>query len=301
MRTMDIEALLRWAFTDELPKEGAPIALRPSGDARGWRSVEAFGEMLARIDEPNRWGVMSGSVDLGRPHPDAVVIGEAVAELDAVDVCLPEGWNPLGDLARGDLGVDGERLLAEAVRAAFERATRLGVDGRTRVLRSSLAALVRTCAVLGRTPVWEADAPKVVSVKSQEGREIWWRRATVMDKTGMPYETELPDGYDLKRKRVRPDAYRKFVLEPDPMEAAIGRAEYEVWHAALGYLVALLDGRLVDHVATGPARAIRPWETGETAPARVLSDIGAQHAGNAAPLTRHGVAARRARSRKVSC
>lgn len=294
---MDIEDLLRWAFTVELPKDGAPIALRPSGDARGWRSVEAFGETLARIDEPNQWGVLAANVDLGRPHPDALEIGAAVAELDAVEVCLPEGWAPLGDLAGLGLGEDGERLLVQTVEAAFARATRLGADGRTRVLRSSLAALVRSCAILGKTPVWEADAPQVVSVKSEGGREVWWRRVTVMDKTGQPYETELPDGYDLKRKRTRPDAYRKFRLEPDPIEAAIGRAEYEVWHAALGYLVSVLDGRLVDHVATGPARAIRPWETGETVPARVLVDLSARSGGVAA----QGVARHRARRRKVSC
>ncbi|MFN3686112.1 hypothetical protein [Salinarimonas sp.] len=270
---MDIEALLRWAYRDELPKDAAVSVIRAIGFTSAWGGIERYGELMTLIDAPaNRWGVVPIGGEPGAPHPDAVVIGEAVRALDDFELGLPEGWNPLGDLVALGLGEEGDNLLAATVGRAVDRATVLQADGRTRVLRSQLSALIRTCAILGRPPVWEADAPEVVTVKGANGRVRWFRRETRADADGRSYEVEL-DGFDQKRQRPHPDAYQKHVLDPDPFEAAVGRAEYEVWHAALGVLVAELDGRLVDHVACGPARAIRPWETGEAEPARILPDL----------------------------
>lgn len=273
---MDIEALLRWAYRDELPKDAAVSAIGAIGFTSAWGGIERYGELMTLIDAPaNRWGVVPIGGEPGAPHPDAVVIGEAVRALDDFELGLPEGWNPLGDLVALGLGEEGDNLLAATVGRAVDRATVLQADGRTRVLRSQLSALIRTCAILGRPPVWEADAPEVRTVKGANGQDRWFRREMRIDAEGLPYEAEI-DGFDGKKRRPHPDAFRKRYLDPDPLEAAIGRAEYEVWHAALGVLVAELEGRLLDHVATGPARVIRPWETGSEAPARILPDLVAQ-------------------------
>lgn len=271
---MDIEDLLRWAYRDELPKEAAQSKLRGIGVVSSWGGVQRVGELMTLIDATeNRWGVIPLGCEED-PHPDAVTIAEAVAGLDTIGITLPADYDPLQDLAGLDLGDEGAKLLAGTVGKAIDRTTTLLADGRTRVLRDSLAHLVRMRAILGQAPEWEAQAPEVVPVRGERGREIWWRRTTMVGAAdGMTYEVETPDGYCPKRKRPVAGAYRKYVLEPDPLEAALARAEYEVWHAALAYLVADLDGRLVDHIATGPARVIRPWEGGEARAPRVLPDL----------------------------
>lgn len=272
-KTMDIEALLRWAFVDELPKEASSSTLTGIGYVSAWGGIERYGELLTMIDAPaNRWGVVPSGAG-SDPHPDAVAIGDAVRRLDDIEVAPPEGWDPLCDLATPDLGAQGLAMLRACAAGAYERITTLDADGRTRVVRFGLFDLVRRCAILGRPPAWEADAPRVVSIKGDRGRERWFRRATLTGADGIPYEVEL-DGYDARRKRPHPDAYRKFRLEPDPLDAAVARAEYEVWHAALALLVVDLDGRLADHRATGPARAERPWMGPAQDAARILPDIG---------------------------
>jgi hypothetical protein len=279
MRTAkDIEALLRWAYRDELPKEAAGSGIGPIGCASAWGGVERYGELMTLIDAPeNRWGVVpiGGSET---PHPDAVRIGEAVLALDGYEVTLPDGWEPLADL-RG-LGPDGERLLDACVVRAWDRVTMLAADGRARVLREKISGLVRRCAILGRAPCWEADAPRVETVKGERGRERWFRRVVLTDMHGMPYEAEV-DGYDHRAKRPYADAYRKHVLEPDPLDAAIGRAQYEVWVAALDLLAAELAGRLEAFEPLPANHPARPWETGEAlAQRRVLPDTSAADQAN---------------------
>lgn len=258
-KDIDIEALVRWAFVEELPKDGGRERHRAPGYASAWSGILQCGELMALVDaQPNHWGVVpAGGGD--DPHPDAIEVGRAVAALDGLDVGLPEGWSPFADMAGLGLGPEGDRLLAQAAARAYERVSAPAGEGIGRALGLSPAELVRRCAVLGRAPDWEAEPPALRSVRGERGRERWFRRVTINVAAGGTYDVEI-DGYDARRRRPHPDAYRRFTLDPDPLDAAIARAEYEVWHAALGWLVAALDGRLTERRATGPAAPERPWE-----------------------------------------
>lgn len=58
--------------------------------------------------------------------------------------------------------------------------------------------------------------------------------------------------------------YAPPVLEGnDPLEVEEARRAYEVWRFALVDLVGMLNAEMVDHEATGPAVAARPWEVKE--------------------------------------
>lgn len=268
----DIEMLVRWAYRDELPKEAAGSGIGAIGCASAWGGLERYGEVMTLIDaRENRWGVVpiGGAED---PHPDAVRIGQAVLALDAYELTLPEGWDPLGDLrasADGDLA----RLLDASVGQALERATVLHADGRTRDLRCKVSTLIRRCAILGGPPVWRADVPDVVTLKGANGRDRWFRRVVMNDPlSGLPYEIEV-DGFDKRRQRPHADAYRKTLLEPDPLDAAVARAEYEVWHAALTLLAVELSGRLESVEPAPPNRPARPWEGVALKPSRILPSL----------------------------
>lgn len=71
MIAIDTEALLRWAYRDELPKQEA-AAFSP------WERFLEVGQLGTRIDESHMARLPAV---LGAPHPDAIVIAKAVARL----------------------------------------------------------------------------------------------------------------------------------------------------------------------------------------------------------------------------
>ena len=267
MKRMPIDALLSWAYREELPKDDAPGFVDQIGYMPAWGGVERYGELMTLIDGAvNQWGVVPSFVASEGPHPDARVIGAAVRSLDEVVIGMPdaEEWAPLADM--GDLGPHG----AAAVARALEKATIVEADG-TRVMRGRVSELVRICAILQRPPVWQAERPEL-KVEMISGRERWFRRVWI-EGVG---EVEV-DGYDRRAKRPYGDAYRKHYLDPDPMEAARARAEYEVWHAAMAVLVEELasgaHGVMSAHVAEASAHPVRPWEIGAVDSPRVWKDL----------------------------
>ena len=264
-KRVEIEALLRWAFRDELPKAQAGRGLLP-GMRGGWDALAKFGTYLTAIDEPtlNRWGVVPALELGGAPHPDAEVVAAAVEALDALELVLPDGWYPFADLGDlGDLGVG-------AAAAALERLTVDDADGRWR-LRSAPSRLVFRQAVLGGCPTWEAETPRVRPLRGVHGQPQWFVRRMIVNRASdTPFEVEL-DGFDVRARRPLPDAYQKLVLDPSPVDAGVARGEYEIWRFALDVLVDDLAGALEDHEPTASKRAMRPWE-GETR-ARTLADL----------------------------
>jgi hypothetical protein len=265
MKRMPIEDLLRWAYRDELPKDDAPSHFDMPGYGGAWGGIERYGELMTLVDEPvNCWGVVPNFLAGGRPHPDAVAIGKAVMDLDALALGIPEDWDPLADL--GDLGALG----AAAIVQALDRATALDRDGRTRLLKAKPSHLVRRCAILA-PPEWRGDVPEVKLVTGANGKARWFRRIVLQGDAG-GYECEV-DGYNERRKRQYDDAYQKSYLDPDPTDVAEARAEYEVWHAALDLLVLDLYGLLAAHEALPTNHPARPWETGEAKQARILPDL----------------------------
>lgn len=258
-RALDIEDLLRWAYREELPKAGRPLPA-PALPQPGWFAVGRYAELLADIDL-NEYGVAPLSISGDAPHDDARRVAAAVEGLAALDLDLPADWSPLADM--GDLGQDGAVCCARAL----ARLTHIDADG-VRRLKATPGRLVIKHAILGGCPDWRAEAPRRDFVRSAGGghpqwfvrREIWSTDAFGRD---ICEEVEAPVSVDERSRRPPVGAYRKAVLIPDPTDAAVARAEYEVWRAALDVLAADLDGALAEYAPVASRRARRPWETPE--------------------------------------
>ncbi|MBB4042028.1 hypothetical protein GGR34_003713 [Microvirga flocculans] len=268
-----IEELLRWAYRDELPKERAGAGrFLPAGFGGAWGGVERYGETLAVVDDgrENRWGLAVDFTAASDPHPDAIRVGEAVKALDGFPLNLPDDWNPIADWP--DLGAEGEA----AVRRAVERETYIDGNGDRR-FKTAISRLVMRHALMNDAPVWEGEKPEIKIVTGANGKPRWFRRVRAVADPGdpelgiMPTYTEVEvDGYNAKRQRPYPDAYRKTYLDPDPAETILSRAEYEVWCDALDLLTIDLEGVLEAHEIVPSARPARPWENGGALARKVL-------------------------------
>lgn len=258
MKRMDIEALLRWAYRDELPKAAAGGERLVVGFKTGWGGVERYGELLTVIDEPdirNRYGLVPDRFATTEPHPDAERVHDAVMYLRRCAMNVPDGWNPISDM--GDMGPEGVAAVARGLTAMT-----FVTDRGDTVLRRSVVRLVIRQAILGDCPAWEGEAPVRRTVTAQGGKVRWFRRVVqVSDGAFGPAQQEIEvDGFDHKRRRPFPDAYTKTILDPDPVPVVQGRAEYELWRAALDLLVEDLPGALEAHKVTASSRSYRPWE-----------------------------------------
>lgn len=291
-KKMPIDALIRWAYTVELPKAQARgrTFLRPEGWAMPWGAVTKTGMLGAEIDEPdirNRYGLAPDVTAHSDPHPDAVRLYNEVRGLDELSFDVPEDWYPLADIcpedgplapwARGAVirGLD-EMLIAgpSTTEAAVSRGARsaevVATRAPRRTLRRPVSDLIRRIAVLG-PPDTAADTPSLEVVRATNGRPRYFIRETIVTATG-PVEVEV-DGYDRKRRLPKPGAYTKSYLDPDPADVVLRRAEHQVWHAACGILVTLLHGRLEAHAAEPADFPPWPWETGQRPAPRVLLDL----------------------------
>ncbi|MEH6721306.1 MAG: hypothetical protein V7704_20705 [Aurantimonas endophytica] len=264
MKRIGIEALLAWAYRQELPKAGSG-AVRghagPGAGIGGWDMVADYGELLALIDTSNAWGCVPDFGIEDTPHEDAVMVGEAVAALRDASFEPAPDYDVLADLVLddGSLLTDEERADCHARGLAIARIN----EGRMP------ATLVRM-AMLGTSPAWANWPVARKPVRNAQGGAAWFRKATRPNSDGGETVVEL-DGYDRQRQRPHPGAYKKTRLTPDPVQLVIERVEYQAWVLALASLVADLDGKLTAHVLDGVDRALWPWEgqASRTAP-RVL-------------------------------
>lgn len=265
-KRIGIEALLAWTYRDELPKAGAARALTGVGIKRAYSAVEAYGEYLSLIDCAGRtasaWWPTSWPWP-SRPWMRCVSISRSAIST-SLTIALPEGWDPLSDLE----GIEPER--PALIARALNQLTMIDADG-ARVMKGAPSTLVRKHAILGGCPVWEADQPERRLERGVNGRTRWFRRIIVETSAG-PMESEV-DGWDPKAKRPAADAYPKTYLDPDPADAVLGRAEYEVWHSALGLLAEQLAGQLDGFDVEPSARPARPWEEAPTLAPRILPSL----------------------------
>lgn len=261
MRIVDIEAFLSWAYCEELPKaEVTSVDIGSAVMGSSWDAVSRQGELMAEMVSDGRlnsYGVVPLAANYGAPpHPDAFVLHRFVGELAAMDLDLPDGWSPLDGLGLS------EEEQGEAVARAMPRIATLQGD-RLR-LRFKPVELIRRYAILRQAPSWEFERPKARFVMLH-GKPAWFRKVQVEGTFGQMHEREV-DGRNPKSRRPYTGAYRKTVLEPDPALAVVDRAEYEVWHSALGLLVESLRacGELSGHIVTPSHRAARPWTPAQT-------------------------------------
>lgn len=271
MKKIGIEALLCWSYQTELPKTNAAVrgitgAIGPKAPGSGHAAAALASEYWCLPD--NHFGVVVDPMAMESPHDDAFAVARAVRTLSDFEIEVPADWQPMAEF--NDLGQAGRT----AVRDALERATAVDDCGR-RLLKKTPERLVVHYAIMGGAPDWHIDRPRVELVRKPNGTPAWFRKQRIPDATDaddniISWRAIEADGFNKKARRPFDDAYQKHKLEPDPIDGLIGRAEYEVWRAALDVIAEELEGKLVDHVLLPCERPWRPWEEGEMPAPRVI-------------------------------
>lgn len=276
-KKISIEALLRWAFNEELCK-GQPIA------ASAWDAVERFGLLGVRVDTGHKGSAGYGFLD-GTPHADAQAVARAISQMPKQSA-LP---------AEFDVAALGGRFAA------------LLDDGARKVLKSAkfnAAALVIRCATFKNRPEWDIGDPELHPMIGANGqalvhglrgeavaeRDERFRRAR-KDKVIGAWIAPENQG-DLAALRADPkrggydlaSAPRCLLSweSPAPFEFAESRAEYVIWRNALCGLAEVLaaDDALLAHELTAEFPPFDPWNqpavatpTAPLASARVVSKV----------------------------
>lgn len=255
MKKMTIENLLIWAFTVELPKIGSTQVATTGPGYSANTSAAQFAELGTIVDRtPNDYGVIPYFTYEGEPHPDAVAVGNAVrtlADRDGYEV--GKGWKPFPEWAdeHGAIAAEVAKVIGgEIGRGGF-------LNGR------QIVNLVTTAAVMKHGPDWEADAPRVVMV-TRSGKPAWFISRTRIAKATGRAEAYEDDGFDVRKQRPKPGAYRKYQLDGSIRGAILGRLEWQLWRSALETLADELAGRLSAH-EIAPFRPNRtPWLANQT-------------------------------------
>lgn len=269
-RTIDIEALLGWAYCDELPKVAHAGAFVAPRAASAWGAISAQGALMAeavRDGRPNDYGVLPGLSLMDEPlHPDARRIGDIVNRLGGVRFALPEGWRPFGDMT----------ALSDDDRAALDAQALATLAGPERVTDIDARHLVIHHAIMGGAPDWRGGQIVRSPVTYDNGRPMFFRRETRVDSLGLAYETEMIVTRDRRKGGYPPGSYQKAVFRPSPERISRRRADYQVWLAALDLICDwLADEPLEDFEVTQSPRALAPWIEGEAAHRIVREAVGA--------------------------
>ncbi|MBO0142276.1 hypothetical protein JZX87_14005 [Agrobacterium sp. Ap1] len=253
MKTVTIKQLLNWAFVQELPKIGAPERISGAAAPSSWDVLSDVITLGTMVDKsPNMFGVVSSYIYEGEPHADAIMVGEAVKDLSERDFSIPAGWKPFPEWA-DERGLVRDEV-ARIVEAECGRGGRM--NGRY------IVQMVTTSAILGRGPDWTVDfEPKEIAL-TVNGSPAWFVMRQQRDRAGKLVSYE-DNGYDQKKRRQKPGAYRKYKLDMPIRSAVVSRLEWQLWVSALESLHLALSGRLSDHdiMPFFPNRA--PWATME--------------------------------------
>lgn len=249
MKKMSIEALLTWAFTQELPKLGAGGggSFMAASNFSFISEVAVLGTIIDR--SPNHFGVIPGYLYEGDPSSDALAVGNAVNELaDRGGLEIDAGWYPFPEWADPQGLVRGE---VDKI-AAEQRQRNDRLTGR------HVVNLVISSAMLGRGPIWTADEPETEFVRGANGRDVWFVTRWSRDRVGKRYSYE-DNGYDAKRCKPKSGAYRKYRLAHSVRGATLSRLDWQLWQSALEALHESLRSRLSDHTLLEFHPDRHPW------------------------------------------
>ncbi|MCQ0986415.1 hypothetical protein [Jiella marina] len=258
MKPIEIEELLRWAYRQELPKAGSGT-VRSAVAMNGWGPMNDYERLLTVVDDDGRnaWGCVADLSAESDPHPDALIVGRTVQAMAGIDFAVAEDWDGLADLRCSD----GSPLTGAERADCHARGRAMALDTRA----GRMPGLIVRHAILGGAPEWLDYGPvRRVFVRNAQGGTAWFRQAERCDGEGRPGITIEIDGYDRRRQRPFPGAYRKTVLAPDPARLVRDRLTYQAYLVALAELTARLQagtcGDLTAHRVEGSPRALWPWE-----------------------------------------
>ena len=246
MKQIPIVQLLEWAYRHELPKAERPGGGLGASTSSSWGMVYELGILGTVIDASiNAHGVVPAYMDEGEPHPDALLVGSAVAGLAGVRISIGDDWTPFPDWA------DEDGLVAACV--ARVRPRFVAMTGQ------EIQAMLIARAVLGRKPDWRGNEPGR-AVVTRGGKPAWFMKQPGQDAYGNPIEREV-DGLHPRSRRPRPGAYRKYQLTGDVVGLAIDRFRRTVWALAVRHVAQEVAGRLSSHELTAEVPTVAPWMT----------------------------------------
>lgn len=223
-KTLDVERLVSWAFREELPKKPYPVS-------DFWARLIELG---GRIDEGLAYSDQPGFLCEEPPHPDALLVSHAVAQLEEQEI---------------DLDVSREILMGTLAcwLPEDDRILRLSLRFQTR-------ALISMHAQMGTRPEWD-----VGEIKPQR----------TLGRNGKPIVHGITPG-----GRYGDGALCPLQLNIDPLVIANARGEYAAWRAGLSTVKAQLESwTLADFKLTGPIAPPAPWITGPEPKPRILQTI----------------------------
>ena len=285
-QAIGIQRLLEWAYRDELPRARRfePILPQhPDAPKGGWDAVARQGELMVEtIDDGtrlNRWGVVPEEIVSRDPHPDAIAVGLAVQALDRWLINLPDTW-AMDPLLSAGIAVEGEGDMtreewAAAAERALARLTLKDADGRT-TMRRPISHLVIRAATMRKALSVSGARIKRRFVLAANGKPAWFARDLApvgFNADGSQRMGEVEVNGVQRNGRLKPGAYRKYEVDPDPALVLLERAEYEVWRAALDVLAEDLDGKLEAHTVRPSRLPWRPWAEPASALPTVLPDL----------------------------
>jgi len=191
---IDIEKLLIWAYRDELSK------LQTSSAEGIWDDIANYG-LHGIAPQTGDFGAAQRYAHFGLPHPDAVVVGQAVTALPDLVI----DWTKQAAVILGDL------LPLWLARDVLP----------VRSLRTS--ALIIMCARMDCRPDWREDNPRPHFVPQPKDAS---RPSIVGECKG--------------RHRYTAGSYCPLQWVPSPVTIAMSRAEYVAWHYGLTTLARTL-------------------------------------------------------------
>lgn len=287
MKAISIEGLVRWAVVDEWPKVGGGESWGSGGAVgNGWGACDSYAKLLAVIDF-NDLGVLPDLSAKGAPHPDALVVADALREIGASPIDEVDLDGLVGDIVWGVASRSGDEVAARALewcrrsaRLAVERVVIIGADGVRRSRDTAMRAVV-SGVVLGDGGIWTSGGYAWEVARRPNGSAVWRRRVRVV--TDVDPETgdatawgETEVDCPAVNGRRPSDAYMVEALVPlvgerDLADLLVARARWVVRWAILRAVTGIVAGCLVDHVVNAEAGPAMPWLGGK-AP-RVLPSL----------------------------
>lgn len=260
---LDCEALVGWAYRDELSK-------RQTSAAEGiWDRILQDGQR-GGIDPGH--GAAQRYCHFGLPDPDAELIEKAVAQLEDTVIDWKQSFNAIAaelsalisvnDMAKRDLpartpkgtwGNAGKK----AVEGWFGKGAGEPIRGKPRDvlmlggLRTS--ALVTMHAIKGTRPDWIEDSPRPSMVQALKGPNAM----IIGDCRG--------------RNLYSLGSYCPLKYEPSPLSIVSSRAEYVAWHNGLTKLSEMLQ--LEKFIALPPKASQTPWLENESEQLHSLKSV----------------------------